>query len=303
MGTIIKGALITDVVDGDTVKVRLDQKEEKVRLGSVDTEESNPGGSKPVTRLGVEAAQMAQEFFSTETGEFTTVDLEFDTDESIDDCFTRHRDNYGRLICYVHRGDENFNLKLIREGWSPYFVKYGRSRTYHTDFTDVEAEAQAMGCRIWDPSENAGGPSRDYTTLLPWWAWRAHIIEEYRERGIEAGALSVRLDYKRILEAADTNDHITVFCDLQHGIAKRPGGGALINAGTKVQPFNLWIPDARSDGAIPLIRLIEKRYAGHGRGYVYVNGKTKIYREVPEIELTELSQLSDFPPYPTESNL
>ena len=296
MGSIINNALITDVADGDTIRVRIGQEEEKVRIGSVDTEESNPGGSKPVTRVGVKTAEMAKNFFTMESGMYTTVDLEFDTDESIDVCFDRHRDNYGRLICYVHRGDDHYNLKLIREGWSPYFMKYGRSRQYHAAFTDAEAEAQAMGRCIWDPAANKGGPSRDYSTLLPWWSWRSHIIEGYRERGITAGALSVRLDYRRILEAADVHEHITVFCDLQHGIAKRPGNGALIHAGSKLQPFNLWIPDTRKDGAIPLIRLIEMRYAGHGRGYVYVKGNAELYRDVPEIELTEVSQMSDFPP-------
>lgn len=295
MGTMVKNALITDVVDGDTIHVRIDEKEEKIRIGSVDTEESRPGGSKPVTRLGVEAARMAKEFFTTKSGEFASVDLEFDTDESIEDCLVRHRDNYGRLVCYVHLGNENYNLKLILEGWSPYFVKYGRSRLYHTPFTSAEAEAQAMGLRIWDPSANKGGPSRDYTALLPWWAWRSHIIEGFRERGSRAGALSVRLDYIRILEAAETHERITVFCDLQHGIAKRPGKGALINAGSQLQPFNLWIPDAKSEEAIKLIRLIENRYAGYGRGYVYVEGSAEMYRKVPEIELIQLSQLSDCP--------
>ena len=87
MGSIINNALITDVADGDTIRVRIGQEEEKVRIGSVDTEESNPGGSKPVTRVGVKTAEMAKDFFTTESGMYTTVDLEFDTDESIDVCF------------------------------------------------------------------------------------------------------------------------------------------------------------------------------------------------------------------------
>ena len=301
MGTTLKNVLITEVVDGDTIRVRIDDEEHKIRIGSVDTEESNPGGSKPVTKLGIETAKMAKQFFTAHDGSFTTVDLEFDTGDSIEQCFIRHRDNYGRLICYVHRGGENYNLRLIREGWSPYFVKYGRSRLYHTLFTDAEAEAQAMERGVWNHEANAGGPSRDYAVLLPWWAWRAHIIEGYREKGIEAGSLSVRLDYKKILDAVEAHKQITVFCDLQHGIAKRPGNGALINAGSRQQPFNLWIPDAQSKGAVSLIRLVEKRYAGYGRGYAYVSGRAEMYRDTPEIELTELSQLSDFPPYHNKS--
>jgi micrococcal nuclease len=295
MGTRINDAVITDVVDGDTLRVLVGGEEEKLRIGSVDTEESNPGGSKPVTKMGIEAAAMAREFFRTADGGFASVDLEFDTDEDIESCFKRHRDNYGRLICYVHLGDEHYNLKLIREGWSPYFVKYGRSRQYHVRFTEAEAEAQAKNLHIWDPVSNKGGPSRDYTSLLPWWAWRAGIIEQFRELGAVTGALSVRLDYETILHAAETNRHITAFCDLQHGIARWPGDGALINAGSRTQPFNLWIPDARSEETASLVRLIEYRYEGHGRGYVYVQGKALMYRDTPEIVLTDVSQLRDIP--------
>jgi micrococcal nuclease len=116
MGTFINSIPIIDVIDGDTVKVRLGEKDETVRLVCIDTEESMPGSDKPVTRLGIEAARMAKEYFSSGNGELASVDLEFDTEESIESCCDRHRDNYGRLLCYVHKSGENFNLKLIREG-------------------------------------------------------------------------------------------------------------------------------------------------------------------------------------------
>ncbi|MBN1365389.1 MAG: hypothetical protein JW976_11335 [Syntrophaceae bacterium] len=80
MGTAINNACITDVIDGDTMKVR---------MGSVDTEESRPGDAKPITRLGMEVTLMAKQYFTTGSREFTPVDLEFDTDKSIENCFTQ----------------------------------------------------------------------------------------------------------------------------------------------------------------------------------------------------------------------
>ncbi len=302
MGTTISNVQVTKVLDGDTVTVCIDESEQSVRLACVDTEESRPGGSKPVTRMGAEAARAAERFFAGGSGGPAVADLEFDTDDDPEACLVRHRDNYGRLLCYAHKDGENFNLKLIREGLSPYFVKYGRSRVYHPWFTEAEAGAQAENRGVWDPEANAGGPSRDYAFLLPWWAWRAHIVEEYRGMGLEAGALSVRLDYHGILAAADANQRVTVLCDLQNGVPRLQGKGALVPAGTAFRPFNLWIPEAGSGEAAALIRLIARRYAGRGRGYVYAAGRAKRYRGVPELDVTGPSQLSDFPPLSKSGN-
>ncbi len=54
------------------------------------------------------------------------------------------------------------------------------------------------------------------------------------------------------------------------------------------------MPDAETD-EMALKRLIEKRYAGLGRGYVYVSGKVEQYKGKPQIVLKDIKQLSDFP--------
>ena len=92
------------------------------------------------------------------------IDLEFDTNDPVEVCLRKHRGNYGRLICYVYKAgeQENSNLRIVREGWSPHFVKYGRSRLYHPQFMEAEAQAQSQGLAIWNPETNAGGNRRDY---------------------------------------------------------------------------------------------------------------------------------------------
>ncbi|MEG3840955.1 thermonuclease family protein [Microcoleus sp. herbarium14] len=295
MATRIQNLQITQVVDGDTIKVSLNGKIESLRLICVDTEESHSGGSKPVTVAGKEASEMAKKYFATEGGGLTKVDIEFDTDDPIAIAVEKHRDNYGRLLCYVHKGEENYNLKLIQEGWSPYFVKYGRSRLYHRQMTEAESGAKAYNLMIWNPITNAKIPSRNYANLLPWWSMRASIVEEFRLSEATGGAFSLRLDYPKILAASETGKSITVFCDLQAGINKWIGDNALIHAGSVYHKLDLWIPDAETDTMAPLKRLIDKRYAGLGRGYVYVSGKVEHYKGKPQIVLKDIKQISDFP--------
>ena len=303
-GTVIKDLKLTEVVDGDTIKVLLNNKEESIRFVCLDTEESQPGGSKPVTNAGILASKWAKAYFGANEEGIPNgdvrVDLEFDTDDPVEVCLHKHRGNYGRLICYVYKAgeQENSNLRIVRKGWSPYFVKYGRSRLYHRQFMEAEFEAQSQGLGIWNWETNAGGNRRDYTTLIPWWHLRDSVIQDYRNLDSQAGVLSVRLDYEEIVSAAQAGKEIKVFCDLQGGINKWPGNGALIYAGSKSHKFNLWISDRDSATAQTILRLIETRYANSGRGYVYVSGQASLYPPnadgKPQIVLTDVNQLADF---------
>ena len=303
-GTKIEGLKLTKVIDGDTIKVQI-QEEESLRLCCLDTEESWPGGSKPVTNAGKLASELAKNYFGVNKDGFPEggdiiVDIEFDTNDPETVCLEKHRGNYGRLLCYVHKNSENYNLKAVTEGWSPYFVKYGRSRLYHEEFLAAEASAQSERKNIWDPQTNAGGNSRKYEELIPWWHYGDSIVQDYRKFGLHGGVKSVRLHYEDIVEAARSGSNLTALCDLQGGISKRPGNGALIYAGSIKHKFNLWIPDRNSQSARQILQLIETRYAGKGRGYLYVSGTASQYppnqNGKPQIVLTSVEQLSDLPP-------
>jgi micrococcal nuclease len=47
VGTRISNLQVTRVIDGDTIRVALDDDEEPLRLTCIDTEESLPGSDKP----------------------------------------------------------------------------------------------------------------------------------------------------------------------------------------------------------------------------------------------------------------
>lgn len=295
-GTTIKNLQVTKVVDGDTIKVLLNDKREFIRMDYVDAEESYSEYSKPVTDMGKAASEMAIKYFILPDGELAQVDLEFDTDDPVENCLEKYRDHQGRLIAYVKKNGENFNIKLIREGWSPYFIKYGNSRLYHQEMITAEIEAQANNLGVWHPQVNRGKRKRNYSLLVPWWSLRASIVDNYRTHGIASGVLEVRLDFPKILAAARAEEYVTVFYDLQGGVSKWLDNGALIYDGTKDHRLKLWIPNTNTEEMKPLLQLLKNRYFGLGRGYVYITGQLHMYRDKPEIILSEINQLSDFPP-------
>ncbi|MGQ4555689.1 thermonuclease family protein [Halobellus sp. GM3] len=153
---------VTDVVDGDTVKVAYPNgTRETVRLLGVDTPEvygeTDPGdfagvpatdaGARCLDRAGEDASAYAKDRL---TGESVTLVFDERSDR---------RGYYGRLLAYVYVGTESFNHALLREG---------HARVYPSTFTEREryerAEADARDARrgLWsciDAPADAGSPS------------------------------------------------------------------------------------------------------------------------------------------------
>lgn len=92
---------VTRVVDGDTIAVSLDGRDEEVRLIGIDTPETvDP--DEPVQCFGPEASALTHQLL---TGR--RVDLEFDAER---------RDVYGRLLAYVYLDGRLVNAMLARRG-------------------------------------------------------------------------------------------------------------------------------------------------------------------------------------------
>lgn len=94
-------AFVTRVVDGDTVEVLLDGREEDVRYIGVDTPETVKEGT-PVQCYGPQAS-----VFNHRLVEHRKVRLVFDEEL---------RDVYGRLLAYVYLGDRFLSAELVRRG-------------------------------------------------------------------------------------------------------------------------------------------------------------------------------------------
>ncbi|WP_051254556.1 thermonuclease family protein [Halobacillus kuroshimensis] len=130
----LETAVVTRVVDGDTIRVEWNGAEETVRLLLVDTPETvHP--DKPVQPFGQEASQFAKD---TLTGK--EVQLEFDGPE---------RDKYGRLLAYIWISDTSFNELLLEKGLARYAYVYDPPYTHAGDLKEAEQEASDGEKGIW----------------------------------------------------------------------------------------------------------------------------------------------------------
>jgi micrococcal nuclease len=143
-------ALVTRVVDGDTVEVELEGRELDVRLIGIDTPETVKPGA-PVECFGPEASA-----FTTRRLEGNTVRLEFDVELV---------DPFDRTLAYVWVGDELFNETLVREGYA-LVTTFPPNVRYVDRFVSAQRSAREEGLGLWSAcAALVGYPSRDHGEL------------------------------------------------------------------------------------------------------------------------------------------
>jgi micrococcal nuclease len=126
-------ALVTRVVDGDTVEVRFGGREEDVRLIGVDTPETVKPGT-PVQCFGRQASS-----FSRQLLEGRRVRLVFGVER---------RDVYGRLLAYAYLGGRMANATLLRRGLARTLTIPPNDR-FAERFSRLETSAARAGRGLW----------------------------------------------------------------------------------------------------------------------------------------------------------
>lgn len=125
---------LEDVIDGDTIKVRVDGKSETVRFLLVDTPESvHP--NKPVQPFSKEASSLTKEMLNG-----SDVELELGIGE---------RDKYGRLLAYVYADGESVQESLLKNGLARVAYVFEPNTKYVEDFEKIQKQAQKEGIGIW----------------------------------------------------------------------------------------------------------------------------------------------------------
>jgi micrococcal nuclease len=291
------------VVDGDTIRVMINGKSEALRVLALDTEEVHPG-DKPVTPLG----RVASDFTKSKVLPNDVVTIEFPGPEPFEVANLRYRDNYGRLLVYVHTaaGDDLQEL-LIREGLSPYFTKYGYAEflDLHRKYISAEQQAQSRRAGIWDQIANNGAEFRNYAALTTWWELRARIVEGFRafkRAHPNDPPFDTRLDFERLRELARDGATTTIFTEVREF---RPAGPhVLFTTGSLEQPFGVLVPRANEGGARDVMQLLLQRYVANGeerprRSYLYITGRLQRFPPTedgkPEMVLEGVDQLRDGP--------
>lgn len=135
-GSTSTPAIVTRVVDGDTVIVLANGVSEKVRLIGVDTPETvDP--RKLVECFGKEASA-----FTTATLINKNITLESDLTQS-------DRDKYGRLLRYVFLSDGTLvNKLIIAEGYGHEYT-YDVSYKYQSEFKQAQTSANESKKGLW----------------------------------------------------------------------------------------------------------------------------------------------------------
>ncbi|MBH8600219.1 thermonuclease family protein [Thermoactinomyces sp. CICC 23799] len=127
-------AQVIEVVDGDTFKAKIGDKEETVRLILVDTPETKHP-NKPKQPFGEEASNFTGELLT----HGTTVELEYDAEQ---------RDKYNRVLAYVYVNGESLQEKLLSEGLARVAV-YPPNTKYQEKFESIQEEAKNKKVGIW----------------------------------------------------------------------------------------------------------------------------------------------------------
>ena len=123
------------VIDGDTIQVVVDGTRRIVRLIGVDTPETKHP-TKPVQYFGQEASA-----YTKAALEGKTVMLQKDrTGDTID--------RYGRWLRYVLLDGDNFNARLIRDGYAHAYRRFPFSK--RAEFIRLEEKARQRGIGLWD---------------------------------------------------------------------------------------------------------------------------------------------------------
>ena len=136
--------LVTDVLDGDTIKVLRGRRQETIRFIGVDTPETGRPGT-PVQFFGPEASLFTRRAL---TGK--RIRLEFEPPDRPGG----GTDKYGRVLAYVFTDEgKNFNSELIEQGYGRMYTRY--PFRYEQAFKDAERTARGAGRGIWNAPARA----------------------------------------------------------------------------------------------------------------------------------------------------
>ncbi len=138
---------VSYVHDGDTISVRMDGRDEKVRMIGVDTPETIKPNS-PVECYGVAASTYLKKLLTN-----ASVRLEADP-------INQNRDRYDRLLRYVYTQDDTLvNKAIIEQGYGFAYLSFPFTKAEEFRLAQVDARAQSRG--VWSGECTISNPESD----------------------------------------------------------------------------------------------------------------------------------------------
>ena len=146
---------VLKVMDGDTIHISYNGKDEKVRFVGLDTPETKDP-RKPIQCFGREATAKM-----TELAENKKVRLEFDKTQG-------ERDKYGRILAFVY-GEDNKNLayEMIRQGYGNEYTYNSNPYKYQNEFKEAARKAREENKGLWAESTCAGDATKPADSPAP----------------------------------------------------------------------------------------------------------------------------------------
>lgn len=127
----------SDCVDGDTIKVLLDEKEYTIRMLAIDTPESvHP--TKGVEYYGKEAS----EYTCNNVKNASKIEIEYDDNSD-------KTDKYDRLLVWVFVDGKLLQKDLIENGYAKVAYLYGDYK-YTSELQNIQEKASAKSIGIWN---------------------------------------------------------------------------------------------------------------------------------------------------------
>ncbi|NMH75017.1 nuclease [Bacillus sp. RO2] len=123
------------VIDGDTIKVKINNKEENIRFLLIDTPETNHPKMDGPQPFGPEAKKFLEEFM-----EGGKVEIELDVSE---------RDHYGRILAHVYVNGLSAQEELLERGLARVAYIFPPNTRYVDSYQVIQKKAQAQGIGIW----------------------------------------------------------------------------------------------------------------------------------------------------------
>ena len=132
----VSNAIVTRVIDGDTIDANIGGHHERVRLIGIDTPETKKPNT-PIQCYGPEASDFTKHTLTAGT----RVSIRRDAEA---------RDDYGRLLAYVYRSSDGLfvNLELARLGYArPLTI--APNTAFATEFVLAARHAEAANLGLW----------------------------------------------------------------------------------------------------------------------------------------------------------
>ncbi|WP_342505776.1 thermonuclease family protein [Sporosarcina sp. FSL K6-2383] len=126
---------LVKTIDGDTIKIKYEGKEQNVRYLLIDTPETNHAqlGKQP---FGQQAKERNMELMNS-----GKLEIEFDIGERVD--------KYGRLLAYIYIDGVSIQEKLLEEGLARVGYVYPPNTRHLDAFEKAQEKAKKAGIGIW----------------------------------------------------------------------------------------------------------------------------------------------------------